>query len=196
LHDDLGEFRIAQDELQAALALARQIDSPYWVRSAAGWLVSTLTCAGKLEDAETVLAAELHPDIPWDTIAGRLLWGAKAELALARGDPSRALDILDRLLEVLPDPSARPVARLERARSAAFLALGRPEEAEAVLRCAREEAAWSGARPLLWRIDVDLGQLYQGMAQSDAAMRAFGDASAVIEELASAVPPKRCVRRC
>jgi DNA-binding CsgD family transcriptional regulator len=185
---DLGDFASARTELETALVLARQIDSLYWVRSAAGWLASTLVRSGEIDAAAAVLANDLSDATPMDATAGRQLWCAAAELALAQGYPSRALDIAMRLEASAPGMDRRPAARLEKLRGDALAALGRYDEASAALSVAREEATWSGARPLLWRIETARGRLHQGQDQLDEAAIAFDAARAIVADLAASVP--------
>lgn len=188
LYADLGDPGVARRELEAALALARQIESPYWTRSAAGWLAAVLIRAGDPTAAASLLHNELNAETPMDTIAGRLLWCAAAELAHARGEPERALEIVERLVAATPGGASRPIARLEKLRGEALAALGRHEHAEAALTTAREEAAWSGARPLLWRIDAALGRLHLRQGERAAAERAFANARGMVDSLAACVP--------
>ena len=61
------------------LSMARQVRSPYWVRSAAGWLASALIGAAILALPKAVLGEELSEETPMDTIAGRLFWCAEAD---------------------------------------------------------------------------------------------------------------------
>jgi ATP/maltotriose-dependent transcriptional regulator MalT len=185
---DLGDFASARTEFETALALARQIDSLYWIRSAAGWLASTLVRTGEIDAAAAVLANDLSDATPRDATAGRQLWCAAAELALAQGYPSRALDIAMRLEASAPGMDRRPAARLEKLRGDALTALGRYDEASAALSVAGEEAAWSGARPLLWRIETARGRLHQAQDQHDEAAIAFDAARAIVADLAASVP--------
>jgi DNA-binding CsgD family transcriptional regulator len=114
-----------------------------------------------------------------------------AELALARGEPDQALAIADRLLATaLNTGSAGSAAipHLALLRGEALAALRRVLEAEAALEAAREGAIAQGARPLLWRVHVARAHLYRTQDRHADAERAFGDASMVIEELASSIP--------
>jgi DNA-binding CsgD family transcriptional regulator len=188
LYADFGDLEAARAELEAALQVARQVGSPYWVRSAAGWLASVLIRAGALAAAEAVLNEELNEETPRDTIAGRLLWCAAAELALAQGQPARTLELVAALTASTPGDNARPIARLDLLRGLALMALARETEAAAALSAARDDAIWSGARPLLWRIEIARGRLFESRHQCDQAALVFAGARALIEELASAVP--------
>ena len=187
LYADLGDLEAARAELEGALELARRLGSPYWVRSAAGWLASALIRADALVDAAEVLRENLTEETPRDTIAGRLLWCAAAELALARGEPACALDQINRLVEATPGACSRPIARLELLRGRALTALGQHEAAIAALTISREDAVWSGARPLLWRIEVERGRVFRARHLPKEENLAFASAQALIAELASGI---------
>jgi DNA-binding CsgD family transcriptional regulator len=187
LYADVGHPAAARAELEAALALAQHIGSPYWTRSAAAWLASALIHGGAYADAAAILDRELSEETPLDTIAGRLLWCAAAELALAQGKPSRTLHMIDRMVMATPGDGSRPVARLEMLRGQALMTLNRLEDATAALATAREEALWSGARPLLWRIEIIRSRVDQARGALDDANLAFATARTLIEELASEI---------
>jgi hypothetical protein len=59
--------------------------------------------------AEAILTAALEPDAPMQTIGQRLVWAARADLALAHSDPGTALDITERLIASASNLSAESV---------------------------------------------------------------------------------------
>ncbi len=61
-------------------------------------------------------------------------------------------------------------------------------EAEAALQAAQAGAKTQGLRPLLWRVAIDLGKLYQTQRRDEEAEQAFATAQALIEELATPIP--------
>jgi hypothetical protein len=82
----------------------------------------------------------------------RLLWRAQAELALARRDPARALQLIDQVIASLTDGEQQDdglAPHLRNLRAAMILALNRVAEAEAVLqaRTTLEETASPDATP-------------------------------------------------
>ena len=81
----------AQEHLEQALALAREIGSMLWTRMATGYLASVLVLLHEFARAEALLATTLSPDTPAQTMAQRIAWCAYVELALAQGQPARAL---------------------------------------------------------------------------------------------------------
>jgi DNA-binding CsgD family transcriptional regulator/tetratricopeptide (TPR) repeat protein len=187
LYADLGDLPAARVELEAALALAQEIGSLYWTRSARGWLASILVCANQLDEAETLLHAEPAADVP-TTIAGRLLRAAAAEHVLARGNPEEAIAAIDVLVATIPDGTRRTPTRLERLRGEALVALGDYDAALVVLTAAREEASWSGARPQFWRIDAALSRLHLLRGEQDESQRAAIAARMLVADLAMCVP--------
>jgi len=188
LYADLGDLAAARFELETALASARQINSPYWTRSATGWLTSILVRGNELDAAVSFLGQELEAATSMNMLAGRLLWRAAAELALVQDEPARALEIVERLVATTPGGAHRPIARLELLRGEALAALGRQEQASAALAVARDEATWSGARPLLWRVEAARGRLAHGRGEELQAAQAHANARAIVEALVARVP--------
>ncbi len=121
LYADLGDLAAARSELEGALESARQIDSPYWVTQR-NWLARL--DPGTRQTSSTLpsrcLGQELDAETPMNTLAGRLLWCAAAELALAQDEPARALEIVERLVATTPGGAHRPIARLELLRGEAL----------------------------------------------------------------------------
>jgi DNA-binding CsgD family transcriptional regulator len=189
LYLDLLSPLIAQHHLRQALRLAHEMSSKHWSNTTTGSLASALILQGELAQAETLLTTEFSGDAPAQAIGQRMAWCARAELALARGDPELALQITDRLSASAANISdQRGIPRLLKLRGEALVALRRAAEAETALRSAQEMTTAQGARPLLWRIGVTLGSLYQTQAREAEAEQAFSTARAIIEELAANIP--------
>ena len=188
LYADLGDLAAARFELETAVESARQINSPYWIRSATGWLTSILVQGNELDAAVSFLWQELEAATPMNMLAGRLLWRAAAELALVQDEPARALEIVERLVATTPGGTHRPIARLELLRGEALAELRQHEQASAVLMVARDEATWSGARPLLWRVETTRGRLAQRRGEGLQAAQARANARAIVKGLAARVP--------
>jgi len=182
----------ARQHLEQALALAQETGSRHWIRVVTGFLARIYLLQQDQTSAEAVLTAALEADAAMQTIGQRLVWATRAELALARGDPGQALDITERLIASAANLSDEHVIpRLWKLRGEALAALGRIEEAETMLRAAQEAAQAQGLRPLLWRIYVSLGKLYQTQAREAEAEQAFSPARLLIEELAANLPDER-----
>ncbi|MGH2533850.1 MAG: helix-turn-helix transcriptional regulator, partial [Thermomicrobiales bacterium] len=188
LHDLLMARAVARQHLTVAHQLAHEIGSLYWIRVVTAVLASIAARQREITWAATTLAALPSSENAIPTAAEHMVWYAKAELALASGDPSGALAIVDRLVSSTSGALARPGPLLGLVRGEALAALGRSADAGAVLRAAHDDAIRYGARPLLWRIDVALGRLHQGMGKRDGANQAFAAARATIEALAAEAP--------
>ncbi len=189
LYLDLLALSEAKPHLEQALALAQEIGSRHWTRIASGFLALVSVAQHDVTRAESLLNTALGPDDPAQTIGQRLVWYARAELALARNDPSLALHITDQLLASAANLSEeRVIPRLWKLRGEALVALHREAEAEKMLRIAQDAAYAQGLRPVLWRIVIDLGKLYQAELRDEEAALAFATAQELIEELAASIP--------
>ncbi len=73
----------------------------------------------------------------------------------------------------------------------ALAAVGRMEEAEALLRAALVNGQIIGERFLLWRIPTSLGRLYQMMDRPEIAGEAISAARSLIVELAATVSDEK-----
>ena len=187
---DLLALETARGHLEQALALAHELGS-FFVRNVAGYLATTCIAQRDLARAEEVLAATLTSDTPMETQGQRVTWCARADLALACGDPTAAIRIADRLIESAAHVErygAGCIPRLWKLRGEALMALGSAEAAADALLAADQGAAQRGLRSLRWRIQTSLGKLYQSQARRRLAEQAFATARAVVEDLAVAVP--------
>jgi tetratricopeptide (TPR) repeat protein len=192
LYLDLLALPEAQQQLEQALTLAHELGSWNWIRIVSGFLAPLHLLQQDLTRAESILTAALEPDAAMQTMGQRLVWTARAELSLARGNPGLALDITDRLIASaanLTDEYIIP--RLWKLRGEALAALHRSGEAETMLLAAQEAAQVQGLRPLLWRIYMALGKLYQTQAREAEAEQAFSTARLLIEELAANISDER-----
>ena len=188
IYSGLLAYSQAREYFEHALTLAREIGSMFWTRIATGYLASALISLGDLARADWVLKAELDLKTPTQTMAQRLMWCAQVELALAQGNPARALDIAGELITSDPNTSVeRNILRVSKLRGEAFMALQQPIEAEASLTAAQAIASEQEARPVQWRIYVSLGSLYQDQGRHKEAEQAFAAARIIIEELATAI---------
>jgi len=188
LHLDLLALPTAQQHFERALELAQAMRSSLVVRTTSGFLASTYVAQHNLSAAASLLDATLAADTPAQTVAQRMAWFARVELALARREPAVAVQIIERLiisatnLERWGDGA---IPRLWHLLGEARAALGQAQEAEAALLAAQAVAQAQGIRPLLWRIQLSLGKLYRAEARRDQARAAFEAARAGIEALAA-----------
>ncbi len=189
LHFDLLDLMAARQYLEQTLSLAQEVGSWYWIRRSSALFALILTRFGDFALAESVLDTALDSNAPAQTLVQRLIWYARAQLALAQAKPDRALAIIERLLMSAANISnEQDIPSLSRLRGEALLMLKRESEAQAALQAAEATARVQGLRSLLWRIDVDLGKCYQAQARKVEAGQAFAMARTIIEELAGPIP--------
>jgi predicted ATPase/DNA-binding CsgD family transcriptional regulator len=186
LHLDLLVLPEARALLEQAITLAHTVGSWNWIRIVSGFLARALILQEEFTQAEAILATALEPAAPMQTIGQRLVWAARAELALARGEHDLALDITECLITSAANLTGeRVIPSLWKLRGEALLALQRVPEAETTLRSAQESARSQGLRPLLWRISIALGRLYQTQRRHEEARQAIDSARTTIEGLAA-----------
>jgi tetratricopeptide (TPR) repeat protein len=187
-YSGLLAYAQAREHCEQALALAREIGSLFWTRIATGYLASTAILLHDLVQAETVLHAALNADTAAETMAQRMLWCASVELALAQEQPTRALEIIDRLIaSAAQGAEGESSLRVLKLRGEALAALQRPAEAEVAFKRALEIATTLGMRPMQWRLCIALGKLYHTQGQEDEAEQAFATARTLIEELGATI---------
>jgi DNA-binding NarL/FixJ family response regulator len=191
LYRDLLMLPLARAELEQALTLARRLDALYWIRTAAGFLASAYILDGALDQADALLREALEPQTPAVTLGERHAWCAQAELALARNEPARSLDILAKLYAAaphLPPQGQQTIPRLALLQAEALLALEREMEAEQLLQATYTISRTRSIRPVQWRILARLAVLFQARGQRDAAERARTQVDALVAELAASIP--------
>jgi DNA-binding CsgD family transcriptional regulator/tetratricopeptide (TPR) repeat protein len=198
---DLLAPEIAHQSLARAHGIALRLGSRTWTRWTAAPLAVAMAQLGDGAGAGALLDAAGAPaglgrdalrpgDEDEPTLAQRQLRVARAEVALAHGQPAEALAIVEERLEAerrgrAPAPA---LPRLSMLRALALAALGRDPEAERGLRAALEEAAAHDARPLLWRGQAALGHVCQRLRRRIEARAAFDAARAIAAELEAGVP--------
>ncbi|HEY7832577.1 MAG TPA: AAA family ATPase [Ktedonobacterales bacterium] len=189
VHAALLDFPAAREYCERALSLARISGSRHWIGCAAGNLASAYVGLGELERAQATLDELQPPDAPAQTIAQRQMWCARIELALARGDAVRALEIAERLLATAPNADGEHVPpRVALLRGRALTALGRLEEAEACLGAGQRVCAAQGARVLLYRTHLALNQVFTAQHRQAEAAEASQAARALVAEMAATLP--------
>lgn len=94
---DLLAFPSAKGHLEEALAIARQIGSLYWLRTSVGFLAPTWVGLRQLDVAERLVRATLGAATSPRTLGERQALCARAELELARGSFSAALESIEQL---------------------------------------------------------------------------------------------------
>jgi ATP/maltotriose-dependent transcriptional regulator MalT len=189
LYLDLLALAEARSHLEQALALAQEVGSWNWIRIISGFLALAYLLQHDQANADSLLTAALEPDATMQTLGQRLIWAARADLALVRGDPGLALDITEGLIASATNLSnERIIPHLWKLRAEVLAALGRGAEAEGELRVAQEAAHAQGLRPLLWRISLTQGKLAHAQRRYEEADQRFAEALELLEDLASSLP--------
>ena len=187
LYLDLLAPSVAQQHLEQALTLAREVNAPGWERMVTGLLASAYVQQQDLAQAEFMLGTLRSPKTR--RLGQRIAWCARAELALAQGNPTLALDIAEQLIGSAANSSSQSVIpRLSHLQGKALRLLYQTERAEAVLQAAFATALAQGAPSLQWRIAIDLGKLYHTQQRDGEAKRSFGMAQELLQELAASIP--------
>ena len=189
LYLDLLALSEAQQHLEQALALAQEVGSWNWIRIISGFLAPAYLLQHDLAKADSILTVALEPDAAMQTLGQRLVWAARADLALARDDPHLALHITDQLLaSAVGLSSESSIPHLAKLRGEALTKLKQAAEAETILQDARTTALKHGLRPLLWRISLAQGKLAHSQRRYEEAERRFAEALELLEDLASSLP--------
>jgi len=215
-YHDLLELEVAQQHLERALQIARDINGLEFSYTLSTFLAPLYIARGELRRAEALIdtcVAALGTDLT--TNVRRRIQAVYAEIHLARGQATEGLLLLDRIIAATPhaavdqlspqqrgreprqydaDDGAGVIPYLWRLRGAALAALGRWPEARACLLAAAGRARLLDARPECWRIQVILGALLRSMRKSGQAVAAFDSARALIMELAQDVPEQDGLR--
>lgn len=142
----------AQAAFEQALRDAEQIGSHFWIKLFGPSLAIALTSRGQFDRARSVLDEHVGRFDTESPLSGTLheahhVW-ALASLALAEGDASGALVLVNRLLAVLPHAERGIVPALALLRGEALERLGRRAEAREAFAAARARLAEFGERPL------------------------------------------------
>jgi tetratricopeptide (TPR) repeat protein len=188
LYQSVLAYTQAREYLEQGLSIARDIKSLTWINMIAGYLVATYGALREPLLVEKLLAETVQVDTPARTMAQRLIWSGRAELALSMRNPQKALEIIEHLQADGAQAGAGKVAlRIEKLRGEALLVQRNYIGAEDALCAAQKIAREQGARPVLWRIVVQLGMLYKEQGRREEAGEAFSQARELIGELTKAI---------
>ncbi len=130
----------------------------------------------------------LLPEQPPRTAPERQVAWAWGEVALAQGDPGRALAGAEQLLATIPgEAQAQPIPHLLRQKGEALAALGRLGAAAAALEEAQRGAELRGDPSVRWRVHRALAQVYRRQRRAEEAQRELDAAHENIAKLAGAL---------
>ncbi len=204
LYLDVLAFERASTHFERALALGHEIRSTFWIQMMTGEFAWCHILAAQIRThqartaalarAAALLGETPDGDRPVGSLGERWITFAHAYLAQARNDPALSLRLFDRVtapsVDAAPGDTARPslTPRPALGRATALLALERYDEAEAILLGVLEVVQRQGARPLIWRCQLALGDLYEQTGRPDLAQHAYLTARQVVEALAAGLP--------
>ena len=181
---------LAIGELQAALAMAHELRSAFWIGTASATLALVYLLKKDMPNAQVVLEA-VQRDPPRNVHERRIAW-AKGCLLLARGDAPAALRCAEQLIESAPGKDrTQPIPALLKLKGDALYALRQFDQAQRAWEDARRGAVERGARPLLWQIHADLARVYQRLKRAESAERALASAQELIRALAATLDDTR-----
>jgi tetratricopeptide (TPR) repeat protein len=151
---------------------------------------------GALEHLEPVRADLERPGDPWMRWRYSLhVQDGLARLALARGDPERALGLIAEELEGAGRHRARKLeARALELRGRTLMTIGQPSEAHETLHQALALAQGLEYPPMIWRSESLLAELARRSGDRPEADRLAGQARGLVERLARALPEEELQR--
>lgn len=183
---DLFSLDRAREHLQRAGQTAQRLNSLLFIRITAGFLGQLYTLTSDFSRAKEILDSAIAPEAPSRTLGERHCWIVRGELALARGEPKRALEIADQLIETASNRTGRVISRVAKLRGEALGAMKKYSQAVDTLNDARDAAFAQGARPLAWRIHAALGKLHREHRREQANDE-FVAARKLVAELATTI---------
>lgn len=182
------DYDRAKQWFELGLPSAQETGSSLLLGAVGGGLAETLVALGRLDQAQLTLEALPLHDASWRQIGERTAWTARAELLLARAETEQALTLIDKLITAAPHVAEGGVIpKLWLLRAECLSALGRPDEAQALLLAASRTAREAGFWPILGRIELALGKLYHRQQQLKQAQAHYHLAQEVITVLAPKV---------
>ena len=193
---DLGDFGAAQQQLAEALSLSHQWSINSGIHNATALLALVHVRQQRGATAEALLRITFgEPSLPEQpcelallTLKQRLYWYVRAELLLQHGDASAADGIVTTLIAATEHDrhsDLEIVPKLLFLQGLAQAALQQHAAASATLHRAHHAATEQSARPLLWRIEVALGNLSGSQGERTAAEAHYATARSLIETLAA-----------
>jgi DNA-binding CsgD family transcriptional regulator len=183
---DLLALEEAYHHNDRALFLSRQLQSTLFVQLASAALARTAIAQNNLKEAQAILDTVLETSTS-DTsrFFRRNCVSVRAELDLVRGDAGTALEQTDLLIASAPHQTSETVIpRLHKLRGEALIQLERFDEAKRALTAARDACQERSLLPLLWRIHLALGKLYQKQDRRKDADAQYSLARGIVQELA------------
>jgi ATP/maltotriose-dependent transcriptional regulator MalT len=173
--------------IEQALHYARKARSGHFINLTLAGLAEALIAAGELEQAARTLQQQPE-DLTFHTVSARVVWRSRTALALAQGDPQRALWINDALIDTDVNYSELAGAPMLAAqRGEALYALGRLDDARTALEAALRGLEARGIRANVWRLHCALRGAHLDAGDLDKAGEALDGARAALNALAMSI---------
>jgi class 3 adenylate cyclase/tetratricopeptide (TPR) repeat protein len=191
LHGWLGDVERGLDLARTAIAKAEAL-YPLWRPQPVGVLARLLLRAGDASSAASAIAEGYAGLQPGSIQLFSEVWVrlADGELALARGEFERAIEVMDALLAYLRKARILPyIPEALHLKAQALSALGRTDLAGAAWTQARTEAEALGARRDLWPILWALAEAERAMGNPEAAEALRRQAREIVAFIANHCPP-------
>jgi tetratricopeptide (TPR) repeat protein len=198
---DLEALPRAAQVLETGLEMARTLKSEHWAHVLGGVLASVYLAQDKIDQAEALLDSVMGLDDPMQTMGQRQVWCSRVDLALKRGQPQAAFDILQRMKACTYGYTPEtPILRLDLLEGQALCQLADflhgedrlrvQKEAEKAFHKAQRVAEQQGARARTWRIHKALARLYRRMGRDEDADNEMGQAQSIVNSLAENIAEK------
>jgi ATP/maltotriose-dependent transcriptional regulator MalT len=202
-------FSQAQPLVEEAVILAREVGSLNFMSYSTALLAMVCLGQNDLPRAAESLQSLLGDVDPWTalaeavtgqqslTMSQRQLWCARAELAAAQNDVALALHLIEQLEAIAqlnaPEGSRTVLPRLTLLRAETLLKMKTASttqltEAFADLQTACQIELARGARPMVCRIHLALGQIHRAQNHLAEADQEFAQARQLLDELAADIP--------
>jgi DNA-binding CsgD family transcriptional regulator len=188
VHLDLLDHDEARDRLERALQWVGRVRSLVSERIIRTNLARALIGLGEHDLALSVISDGLRGATTPGTIGERLLLQAQIEVALASGQVDAAARYCSELLASYTTFDPLAVPRIAFLHGRVLATTGATAEAERWLMAAWRGAAVQQRRPLLWRIQLELGCLYEAQGRADESRATFDAAVMVVDALAADAP--------
>jgi DNA-binding CsgD family transcriptional regulator/Tfp pilus assembly protein PilF len=173
--------------LEAGVAAAQASDSAIQLNVLTPHLALAYLNRGEFSRAEATFESIMPHEQQPRNFFERQVARVRGELALAQGEPSRALAIAENLLISAPGDMHQPIPHLLSLKGQALLALERLQEAAVALEEAKVGAELRQAPSILWRIQRSLGQVYHLLKREEQAQHEWSEAQGIINRLATTI---------
>ena len=179
---------LARAALETGLELSHELGSAFLIGTLTALQGQAYVLEHDLPKAAATLTTVMPPEQFPRTLAERQIAWVWGELALAQGEPGRALQRAENLLASAPgEQRTQPIPHLLKLKGEALVALSRFEEAVQAFEEAKRGAEMRHDRSILWRVQRSFGHLYRRLKHEEQAQGEFSAARQVIEALAASI---------